>query len=223
MAETGRLRLAVFDCDGTLVDSQHAIVACMHAAFACESLPPPPAEDVRRVVGLKLAECVARLAPAEDAVRHARLVEAYRENFFTLRQRPDHHEPLFEGCLDALAALEGEGWLLGIATGKTRRGLDAVLERHGLQRRFVTLQTSDFGPGKPHPAMLERALAETGAEPADTVMIGDTTFDMDMARNAGIAGIAVSWGYHSVPELLAAGATALVERYDQLPGLLTRR
>lgn len=217
------LRLAVFDCDGTLVDSQHAIVACMHAAFASERLPPPPAEAVRRVVGLKLAECVARLAPDEDAARHARLVEAYRENFFTLRQRPDHHEPLFEGCLAALDAIEAAGWLLGIATGKTRRGLDAVLARHGLERRFVTLQTSDHGPGKPHPAMLERALAETGAAPADAVMIGDTTFDMEMARQARVTGIAVAWGYHQVPELMAAGATALVERYDQLPHLLTRR
>lgn len=220
---TGRLRLAVFDCDGTLVDSQHGIVACMHAAFAAEKLPLPTAEAVRRLVGLPLAECVARLTPDEAAARQARMVETYKESFFALRQRPDHEEPLFEGCLDALQALEAEGWLLGIATGKARRGLDAVLSRHGLQGRFVTLQTSDLGPGKPHPAMLERALAETGADAADTVMIGDTTFDMEMARNAGVAGIAVAWGYHGVPELLAAGATALVERYDELARLLTRR
>jgi 23S rRNA pseudouridine955/2504/2580 synthase len=199
MAASGRLRLAVFDCDGTLVDSQHAIVACMHAAFASESLGLPEAEAVRRLVGLPLSECVARLAVGADAARQARLVDAYKENFFVLRQRPDHHEPLFEGCLDALAAIEDAGWLLGIATGKARRGLDAVLARHGLGARFVTLQTGDLGPGKPHPAMLERALVETGVAAADCVMIGDTTYDMEMARSAGVAGIAVAWGYHPVP------------------------
>jgi phosphoglycolate phosphatase len=219
----GRLRLAVFDCDGTLVDSQHVIVASMHAGFAAERMPLPPAEAIRRLVGLPLAECVARLTPGETPARRSRLVDTYKAAFFASRQRPDHHEPLFEGCLEALGSLEEAGWLLGIATGKARRGLDAVLERHGLQHRFVTLQTGDPGPGKPHPAMLERALAETGVDAADSVMIGDTTFDMEMARNAGIAGIAVAWGYHPAPELLAAGATALVERYDQLPRLLTRR
>ena len=223
MGAADRLRLAVFDCDGTLVDSQHVIVASMHAAFASEALALPDAESVRRLVGLPLAEIVARLAGGEDAARHARLVAAYRENFFALRQRADHVEPVFEGCLAALDAIESAGWLLGIATGKTRRGLDAVLASHGLGKRFVTLQTGDLGPGKPHPAMLERALAETGAAAADCVMIGDTTFDMEMARSAGVAGFAVAWGYHSVAELMAAGATALVERYDQLPHLLARR
>ena len=223
MGAAARLRLAVFDCDGTLVDSQHVIVASMRAAFAGEKLAAPDAEAVRRLVGLPLAEIVARLARAEDGVRHARLVDAYRENFFALRQRPDHVEPMFEGCGAALDAIEDSGWLLGIATGKTRRGLDAVLASHGLAKRFVTLQTGDLGPGKPHPAMLERALAETGVAAGDCVMIGDTTFDMEMARNAGVAGIAVAWGYHSVSELLAAGATALVERYAELPDLLARR
>jgi phosphoglycolate phosphatase len=223
MGASDRLRLAVFDCDGTLVDSQHVIVASMHAAFTSERLTLPDAEAVRRLVGLPLAEIVARLASAEDATRHARLVEAYRESFFALRQQPDHFEPMFEGCLAALDAIESAGWLLGIATGKTRRGLDAVLASHRLGKRFVTLQTGDLGPGKPHPAMLERALAETGATAADCVMIGDTTFDMEMARGAGVAGIAVSWGYHPAAELMAAGATALVERYDQLPHLLARR
>jgi len=223
MTGSERLRLAVFDCDGTLVDSQHVIIASMNAAFASEKLAPPDAEAVRRLVGLPLAEIVARLARAEDAASHGRLVDAYRESFFALRQRPEHYEPLFEGCLDALATIEGAGWLLGIATGKTRRGLDAVLERHGLGARFVTLQTGDLGPGKPHPAMLERALAETGVVAADCVMIGDTTFDMEMARSAGVAAIAVAWGYHSLSELLAAGAAAHAESFAELPDLLARR
>lgn len=219
-------RLAVFDCDGTLVDSQHVIIACMHAAFASERLTAPDGEAVRRLVGLPLTDIVARLARVDgvaDPARLARIVETYRESFSTLRQRADHHEPLYPGCLAALAAIEAQGWLLGIATGKTRRGLDAVLERHGLAGRFVTLQTGDLGPGKPHPAMLVRALSETGVELRNAVMIGDTTYDMEMAVSAGVAGIAVAWGYHPTPELVAAGATALVEHFDDLPGLLTQR
>jgi len=119
-------------------------------------------------------------------------------------------EPLFPGIAEALDALEAEGVLLGVATGKSLRGLRSVLERHGMTHRFVTLQTADTGPGKPHPDMVHRALAETGAEPAATVMIGDTTYDIQMARNARIASVGVSWGYHEVPELQAAGADRIV-------------
>ncbi|MBI3453537.1 MAG: HAD-IA family hydrolase [Rhodospirillales bacterium] len=222
MSSASRLKLAIFDCDGTLVDSQHAIVACMHAAFSAQNLAPPTAEEVKRVIGLSLAECMARLAPGEADARHVRLTESYKEAFFTLRQRPDHYEPLFDGAVAALDTLEAAGYLLGVATGKARRGLLAVLDRHGLAGRFVTLQTSDTGPGKPHPAMLERALAETGAAAADTVMIGDTSFDMLMARAANVYAIGVGWGYHPAAELSMAGAHALVERFPELPDAVTR-
>lgn len=216
-----RLRLAVFDCDGTLVDSQHAIVACMASAFTQEGLAAPKIADVRRIIGLPLDECMLRLVPAETA-RHARLVEAYKDAFFKLRQRVDHHEPLFDGALAALAAIETAGWLLGVATGKSRRGLLAVLERHGLERRFLTLQCGDMGPGKPDPAMLERAMAETGVVAADTVMIGDTTFDMVMAQRAGVRALGVEWGYHDPAELVAAGAAATVASFAELPVALRR-
>ena len=212
--------LVVFDCDGTLVDSQHAIVACMEAAFAAEGEAPPPAAAVRRVIGLPLAECVARLGPDLAGERHARIVEAYKEHFFILRQRPDHHEPLFPGAVEALDAIERSGALLGIATGKARRGLLAVLERHGLADRFVTLQTGDVGPGKPHPAMLERAIDEAGCTAAETVMIGDTVFDIQMARSAGTWAVGVVWGYHDPAELTAAGAHRLVDSFVTLPGIL---
>ncbi len=220
MQSSTRLRLAVFDCDGTLVDSQHAIVTCMAAAYAAEGLLAPTPDAVRRVIGLPLLECMARLSPDHPEARHARLTEAYREAFFALRRRADHHEPLFEGALAALERLEDAGFLLGIATGKARRGLVAVLERHGLGNRFVTLQTADMPPGKPHPAMLHRAIAETGVQAEDAVMIGDTSFDMQMARNAGIRSIGVAWGYHPVEELLAAGADAIVTRFGDLPDIL---
>lgn len=216
-----KLRLAVFDCDGTLVDSQHAIVACMASAFAEEGLAAPTIADVRRIIGLPLAECMARLAPAESA-RHDRLVEAYKDAFFKLRQHADHQEPLFEGALSALAAVETAGWLLGVATGKSKRGLLAVLERHGLERRFITVQCGDMGPGKPDPAMLERAMAETGVTAADTVMIGDTTFDMVMARRARVRALGVEWGYHEPDELRAAGADATIASFGELPAALAR-
>jgi phosphoglycolate phosphatase len=214
-------RLAVFDCDGTLVDSQHAIVACMGSAFAQEGLVAPTIADVRRIIGLPLEECMLRLVPAETA-RHVRLVEAYKDAFFKLRQKADHREPLFAGCLDALAAVETAGWLLGVATGKSKRGLLAVLERHGLERRFMTLQCGDMGPGKPDPAMLERAMAEAGVTPADTVMIGDTTFDMVMAQRAGVRALGVEWGYHDPDELRAAGAEATIASFAELPAALSR-
>ncbi len=109
-----------------------------------------------------------------------------------------------------------------MATGKARRGLLAVLEQHGLETRFATLQTADVGPGKPHPAMLERAMAEVGVAPSDTVMIGDTSFDMLMARSAGASAIGVSWGYHPVAELEAAGAHSIVGHFNELPAAMAR-
>jgi phosphoglycolate phosphatase len=217
---SGRTKLAVFDCDGTLVDSQHIIVACMEDAFNGEGLTSPSAAQIRRIIGLQLEECFCQLVPAESDARRGRLAEAYKESFFARRQRPDHHEPLFDGALDALRAVENAGWLLGVATGKAKRGLLAVLERHGLENRFVTLQTADFGPGKPHPAMLERAMDEAGAAAADTVMIGDTVYDMQMARSAGTRAIGVAWGYHPVPELHEAGAHSVAETFHHLPDVI---
>lgn len=216
------LRLAVFDLDGTLVDSQHVIVGCMTEAFTGEGVPVPTVDAIRRIIGLPLEECVARLAPHEAAPRHTRLVDAYKAAFFACRQRPDHDEPLFGGALEAIAALEDDGWLLGIATGKAMRGLRAVLERHDLERRFLTLQTSDVNPSKPHPAMLEKAMAETGVAREYTVMIGDTSYDMLMARNARVHAIGVGWGNHPVEELREAGAHALVSDYAELPSALIR-
>lgn len=220
MTSPERLRLAVFDCDGTLVDSQHLILQAMGAAFTALGCEPPAAASVRRVIGLSLAECIDRLAPDESPERRRHLVEAYKEAFFTLRRQPSYHEPLFPGAIEALEALTAAGFLLGVATGKARRGLAAVLEHHGLGRFFHTLQTADDGPGKPHPSMLLRAMAETGAAPADTVMIGDTTFDMTMARGASVAAIGVVWGYHEPAELAAAGAHVLIDSFAELEQVL---
>ncbi|MCG5242885.1 HAD-IA family hydrolase [Azospirillum doebereinerae] len=204
------LRLALFDCDGTLVDSQFAIIDAMTAAWAEHGLGVPDPMAVRRMVGLSLVEAVALLLPAEAPDLHVAVAESYKRAFAASRGRGEVHEPLFPGILDTLAALADAGVLLGVATGKSRRGLDAVLKGHGITGRFVTLQTADVGPGKPNPHMVQRALAETGAAEAGTVVIGDTTYDIQMARNARVASVGVSWGYHAVAELEAAGADRIV-------------
>ncbi len=215
-------RLAVFDCDGTLVDSQHMIIACMEDAFTGEGLSVPTPDAVRRIIGLHLEECFCRLAPEASEPLRVKLADAYKASFFARRQRPDYHEPLFHGALDALDAVEKAGWLMGIATGKAMRGLKAVLERHKLESRFITLQTADLGPGKPHPAMLQRAMDEAGVEPQDTVMIGDTCYDIEMARNAGAHAVGVAWGNHPADELVGAGAHIIVSAFSELPDAMRR-
>jgi phosphoglycolate phosphatase len=217
---SGPVRLAVFDCDGTLIDSQGIVVAAMQAAFEAEGLAVPEARAVRHVVGLPLVESIQRLAP--KAPDPERLAERYRDAYGDRYGLPEFQEPLFAGAVAALDALARAGYVLGIATGKGRRGLLRVLDRHDLTARFATLQTADDGPGKPSPDMLLRAMAETAAEPGATVMIGDTTYDIHMAHNAGVASIAVAWGYHPASDLLAAGATELIEEFAALPGLIER-
>ena len=213
-------RLAVFDCDGTLVDSQGIVVAAMTAAFEAEGLRAPEARCIRQMVGLPLVEVVQRLAPA--GCNAVELADRYRDAYGDRFGLPEFQAPLFEGAVAALDALERAGFLLGVATGKGRRGLIQVLDKHGLGARFVTLQTADDGPGKPNPLMLFNAMAEAGSAPEATVMIGDTTFDVLMARNAGVAGIGVAWGYHDPAELVAAGADEIAGDFGTLPHIVER-
>ncbi|MHA1600437.1 MAG: HAD-IA family hydrolase [Alphaproteobacteria bacterium] len=214
-------RLIIFDFDGTLVDSQRAILAAMAQAFTAHSLPVPAPEAVRRIVGLKLEIAIARLLPdsTDDAMAH-RVADSYRTAYFTRRQRPDYEEPLYPGVQEGLQRLNTPQVCLGIATGKSRRGLLASLERNGIREHFVTLQTAEDGPSKPHPEIVHLAMAEVGVEAAETVLIGDTTYDMEMAGNAGVAAIGVAWGYHGPAELRASGAERIVERFADLPAAL---
>lgn len=214
------VRLAVFDCDGTLSDGQAAICAAMVEAFAEAGLTAPDPHAVRRIVGLSLPSAVARLAPDESPEMHASAVAAYKQAFFRARERGLVQEPLFDGVPALLARLRRTGWTLGVATGKSDRGLHGCLRMHGIFDLFVTLQTADRHPSKPHPAMLETAMAEAGARPADTVMIGDTAYDIEMAVSAGTRAIGVAWGYHTPEELLAAGAEAVAATPDHLGDLL---
>jgi phosphoglycolate phosphatase len=213
-------RLVVFDVDGTLIDSQHNIIASVTAAHRALGLAEPQPEAIRRVIGLSLIEAIAILLPGHGEQLHLAVVQSYKDAFFALRAQPGHSEPLFPGAAEALSRFDAEGWLLGIATGKSRRGLDAMIERHGFQGRFATMQTADDHPGKPHPGMVLGAMAETGMAPEDTVMIGDTTFDVIMGKNARVHVAGVAWGYHPPEELLAAGAEVLVEDYADLPAAL---
>ncbi len=218
-----RLRLALFDCDGTLVDSQHRIFASMAAAFAERGHTAPDPAGVRSVVGLSLVEAVGRLLPDMVLAEQEATAESYKKAFFGFRQRGEHEEPLYPGVIEALDRLNDAGFILGVATGKSRRGLDAVLDMHGLAGRFVTLQTADRSPGKPNPAMVLQAMAEVGVDPADTVMIGDTVFDIHMGRNAGVASIGVGWGYHEIAELEQAGAVSVARDFSELADLVLAR
>ena len=212
--------MAVFDCDGTLADGQAAICTAMAEAFADSGLPAPDPHAVRRIVGLSLLHAVAQLAPDAGPEAHTRVVDAYKQAFFRARQVGQVHEPLFDGIAPLLIRLHEGGWTLGVATGKSDRGLAACLAMHGVADLFVTLQTADRHPSKPDPAMLAAAMAEAGATAAQTTMIGDTAYDMAMARTAGVRALGVAWGYHPPAELLAAGAHAVATTPEELEAML---
>ena len=214
------IRLAVFDCDGTIADSQHSIIKCMHAAFEAHQLPKPKRDDVRRVIGLPLEEAIASLVSDTEIHDVVGFSKNYGHAWNLLRKKEELEELLFPGILETLDILQKNNWLLGIATGKSLRGLNGTLKKHDILDHFVTIQTADKGPGKPFPDMLHNAMEETGVKTAETVMIGDTTFDMEMAVNAGVMGIGVSWGYHTVEELRSAGATHVIFSFEQLTSLL---
>lgn len=217
------MHLVIFDVDGTLVDSQTMISATMATAFAAVGVAPPPPAAVLGIIGLSLPEAMRRLAPAADEPTVAALVAAYKAGFQAARSDPRHHEPLYPGArafLDRLAARDDV--VLGIATGKSRRGVRAILDLHGLDGRFATIQTADDHPSKPHPAMILAALAETGIAAGDAVMIGDSSFDMVMARAAAAHALGVAWGYQSVAQLEAAGAEAIIADYADADAAIAR-
>ena len=215
-------RLALFDCDGTLVDSQANICRAVEDTFAAHRLTVPTRDAIRRIVGLSLVEAMAALAPQAEAAHHHALAADYKTVFQTMRGNGTlAEEPLFEGIISVLDQLEADGWLFGVATGKSDRGLAHILAAHGLTARFLTLQTADRHPSKPHPSMIEQAMAEAGASPDTTVMIGDTSYDMLMARGAGTRALGVGWGYHTPDDLHAAGAHAVALRVPDLVGMTT--
>jgi phosphoglycolate phosphatase len=213
-------QLAIFDCDGTLVDSGATIYRAVAETFGQHGVAVPPPRECSQVIGLSLAEAIAALAPQSSRDEQARLTEAYKANFFRARAEGRVEEPLFDGIAELLDALEADGWLLAVATGKSTRGLGHCLESHGIHARFVSLQTADLHPSKPHPSMALKAMADAGAAPETTVVIGDTSYDMGMARAAGAIGIGAGWGYHDAAELLAGGAAAVANEPGEVLDLI---
>ncbi len=216
------LRLVIFDVDGTLVDSQADILAAMSSAFDRAGAPAPTRADILGIVGLSLEVAIPRLAPDLPAATQTHMVQWYKDAYVALRAKVGAAEssPLYPHVRDTLDTLRAQPeTLLGVATGKSRRGLDKLIEGHGLQSIFVTQQVSDHHPSKPHPAMLLSALSETGLDPQQAVMIGDTTFDMDMAKAANIPFIGVSWGYHTPSRL--TDAVAILDDMRELPAVLS--
>lgn len=211
------MKLVIFDCDGTLVDSQHLIVSAMVTAFEREGLSPPPRETILSIVGLSLPYAVAMLVPDLEQARVHAISEGYKRAFGELRLVPGSDEPLYDGMRDILDDISaGDKTLMAIATGKSRRGVDRVLQHQRLEGRFVSIHTADNHPSKPHPEMIEAAMAASGVSAADTVMVGDTTFDIEMARAAGVRAIGVTWGYHPVDHLIRAGAHQICETRPDL-------
>lgn len=222
------MKLIIFDCDGTLIDSQHAICAAMEYAFLSQDLPAPSRADILGVVGLSLPQTFQVLAGGHPPHVQAALADAYRFDFPGKRALPAMHDPLYPGIGEVVTTLAGrEEVVLGIATGKSRKGVARLLDREGWHGHFVTIQTADDNPSKPHPEMILRAMAETGAEPDATLMIGDTSYDIEMARAAGVHAVGVTWGYHAPERLTGAGAHVLTPSPDLLldavDGLLSNR
>jgi phosphoglycolate phosphatase len=206
----------VFDCDGTLVDSQAAIGQSMASAFQDIGLEYPGNEAVKKVVGLSLHDAALILLPKKHANLAKGLEEGYRRAFSTLRKNDQVFEPLYPGVREALEALKAQDILMGVATGKGQKGLEKTLGGHGIFEFFDTLQTADFHPGKPNPSMLFTAMNETGVEADMTLFVGDTTFDVEMGKSAGVKTLGVCWGYHDPKVLREIGASAILEGMDEV-------
>jgi phosphoglycolate phosphatase len=210
-------KLIVFDCDGTLVDTQYIITEVMRLAFVDTGLAAPDRAAILRTIGLSLPETMAELAPEHCPVVRNELVRSYRENYKALRRNAPAPEPMFLGAASLLQRLSGrDDLVLGLATGKSRRGVLRFLEQNGLDRVFATVQTADDAPSKPHPAMLFQAMEETGISADAAVMVGDTCHDMRMAASANVPAIGVAWGYHTAAELQRAGAKMIARSFAAL-------
>ncbi len=217
------MRLVVFDMDGTLIDTQALISEHMASAFASVGLVPPTPAEVRQIIGLSLPVAVGQLAGTDDIDQIEGIVGQYKSFYKASLEHDVDREPLYPGAREALDRLrEQAGTVIGIATGKGLTGVARILDNHGIAGHFTTLQTPDHNPSKPHPGMLLSAMAETGAEPHETVMIGDTVFDMELASAAKVRSIGVSWGYHATADLLNAGAGALIDDYSELDAAIDR-
>lgn len=212
--------LAVFDIDGTLVDSRASILRAAVEASRDIGLPEPDYETVRVGIGLPLHDALRLIAPQIDEPTLDRYVDGFKAAFLRMNTDPDFHEPLYDGAMDLLHRLKRDGWRLALATGQSRRGVNRNLAREGWADLFLSSHCVDDGPGKPHPAMLQAAMTTCGACSATTVMIGDTAHDITMALNAGVRPQGVAWGFHTVEEQHAAGAPHVAADFAELEAAL---
>ena len=221
MTDNG-LRFVVFDCDGTLVDSQYGIYAAIKFSFEQSGLTAPDRSAVNSLVGLHLQEALEQLHPGLEAKQYQRMAQDFRDAIHVHELPETKGSALFPGCREVLEQLNETGHILGVATGMGRRGLDKTLEEQGLDHLFTVTKTADDGPGKPNPDILIDAMREVGADPHETVMIGDTVFDIQTAVNAHTLALGVGWGYHGRDELVRAGALEVVDAFAEIPGILDR-
>lgn len=211
--------LAVFDIDGTLVDSRASIHRAACEAAQTLGLPEPEYDRVRRIVGLSLREALGVLEPGLDGPTLDRFVLAFQASFRRMYDE-GHEEPLYDGAMSTLRRLKADGWRLAVATGQNRRGVSRNLAREGWADLFLSSHCAEDGPGKPDPAMLHAAMAACRACPATTLMIGDTAHDHKMASNAGVAAIGVAWGFHTPQEQMESGAIAVAKDFAHLDSIL---
>lgn len=217
-ANPRRFDLLIFDWDGTLMDSAGVIAVCIQAASRDMGLPMPSREAASHVIGLGLREALEMLFPDLPEAAHPELAGHYRRHFLS----QDALIPLFDGARELLAELHAGGHLLAVATGKARRGLDRAFEHSGLESYFHASRTADETFSKPHPAMIEELLDELAIAPERALMIGDTSHDLDMARNAGIASLAAGYGAHPAESLAEFGALAVCHNFAELAAWLRR-
>ncbi len=218
------LKLAIFDVDGTLIDSLAHIKASMVSAFVACDLPEPSEAQVRGIIGLSLFEAVDQIHPGLSEAHVDQIVEAYKASFMSSREAlpRDATAPMFTGAKALLEQLRSrDEVLLAVATGKSRRGLVKMIEAHGLEGFFVSTQVADDHPSKPHPSMVEQCLKDTGVDARDAVMIGDTTFDLEMGKSGGVMTIGVDWGYHDT-DFLRPFADEIVLEMAELSAALDR-
>jgi phosphoglycolate phosphatase len=211
--------LVILDCDGTLVDSAGHIAAVFNEAIVSLGYAPLPPERIARIIGLSFDDALHHLLPESSADERARIIHIYRAQYAAHAAGRD---PLFAGVREFLNRVRDEGRWMAMATGKSRAGALRVIAEHGLSEYFTAIRTGDVCRPKPHPEMLWQILDELGVSADRAVMVGDTTFDVEMARAAGIRAVGVGWGAHQSEELAEAGAALVVPRLPDLAPHLPR-